>query len=82
MQGLTTDILTKDIPSSLLSNLSPELSSLICDLLTRDVIQRLGSKELGGFQKVKSHPVFRHLDWAMVAEKKTQPVFIPDVIFD
>ena len=41
--------------------------------------KRLGVKETGGFETIKNHAAFEGLDWALVAEKKVTPLFIPDV---
>jgi hypothetical protein len=52
---------------------------LIKKLLERDVKKRLGGKEMGGFESIKTHPIFKNLNWSDVEAKKAIPPFIPDV---
>jgi hypothetical protein len=47
--------------------------------LERDVKKRLGVPEMGGFETIKNHAVFKGIDWALAAEKKVTPIYIPDV---
>ena len=48
--------------------------------MTRDVKQRLGSKQNGGFEKLKKHPFFKDIDWEMAEKKQLVAPYVPDVI--
>ncbi len=52
---------------------------IIKQFLERDVKKRLGVKEMGGYEALKNHPLFKKLDWVAVENKKAIPPFIPDV---
>jgi serine/threonine kinase 32 len=76
---LTNAIIHEEIPTDPLQKHSDELRDLILQFLVRDVTKRLGVNETGGLDTIKSHPLFKDLDWEKVATKTATPPFIPDV---
>ncbi|KAF9476544.1 AGC/Akt protein kinase [Pholiota conissans] len=55
----------------------PEAQSILTALLNRDPTRRLGVK---GAEEIKKHPFFgKHIDFKLLAKKKTQPPFKPSV---
>jgi serine/threonine kinase 32 len=78
-EGLTNAILHEEIPLEPLVKCSEEMIDLIKQFLERDVKKRLGVKEMGGYEVLKKHALFRKLDWEVVEAKKAIPPFIPDV---
>ncbi|KAI9097326.1 AGC/YANK protein kinase [Phlyctochytrium arcticum] len=47
-------------------------------LLTRDITQRLGTKESGGFERLQAHPWFTNFKWDIIGKKEGDPPFVPD----
>ena len=76
---MTNAILHEEIPVEALGKLSDNLQDLIKKFLVRDVKKRLGVKEMGGFNAIKTHPLFAQVDWKAVQDKKVVPPFVPDV---
>lgn len=54
----------------------PVARDLVEKLLVIEPTRRLGCDELGGIEKLKSHPFFEGIDWAHLAEKKP-PELLP-----
>lgn len=61
--------------------LDDDLLELIKGLLVRDVKHRLGTKEMGGFDKIKQLAFLSDIDWELLEEKQIQPEFVPSVNF-
>ena len=52
--------------------------NLICKLLQRRPVQRLGM-QAGGIQDIKRHPWFDGFDWDAMATRRMQPPSVPKV---
>ncbi|KAJ3320623.1 hypothetical protein HDV06_005141 [Boothiomyces sp. JEL0866] len=77
-EGLQNAILHEEVPREPLSKLTPELNDFILRLLDRDVKRRIGVKEVGGLDSIKAHKFFRHINWPLLEQKKSTPLFVPD----
>ncbi|KAJ1555147.1 hypothetical protein HK096_008240, partial [Nowakowskiella sp. JEL0078] len=79
-EGLTQAILNDqlDFPDRALEYVSSDCLDVMRQFMNRDVPNRLGSKESGGFERLKSHPFFKSIDWEILAKKEATPPFIPD----
>ncbi|KAI8924535.1 kinase-like domain-containing protein [Entophlyctis helioformis] len=78
-EGLTHAIMHEDVifgPGS--ENLNPDLMDMIQQFITRDVRQRLGTKESGGVGRLREHPFFTDVDWNLIENKTSPPPFVPD----
>ena len=51
---------------------------LITGLLEQDLSKRLGCM-VNGAEDIKQHIWFRGVDWSMVAQKKIQPPWVPEL---
>lgn len=80
-EGLTNAIMHEEVPLDALSKNTADMVDMIKLFLERDVKKRLGVKEMGGFDALKAHAVFKALDWEVVALKNWPPPFVPDVTF-
>eukprot|EP00002_Diphylleia_rotans_P035017 TRINITY_DN7590_c0_g1_i4.p1 TRINITY_DN7590_c0_g1~~TRINITY_DN7590_c0_g1_i4.p1 ORF type:complete len:436 (+),score=83.28 TRINITY_DN7590_c0_g1_i4:214-1521(+) len=61
------------------SDLSPEASSLIAQLLEKQPAARMGCGRVG-ILEVKTHPFFRHTDWTMASNRSLEPPLVPGKI--
>ena len=52
--------------------ISPEAKNLICQLLNKDFMHRLGSK---GAASIKDHPFFASINWETIKSEK--PLILP-----
>lgn len=79
-EALTNAILGEElyIPSQATSVASADCLACMKAYLTRDITQRLGVKEQGGYDGIKKHPFFRDIDWENLELKKLNPPFVPD----
>jgi len=55
--------------------ISPEAKDLICQLLNKDFMTRLGSE---GANQLKEHPFFKGVDWVYI--KSSQPPLVPKMM--
>jgi serine/threonine kinase 32 len=60
-------------------DLNEDLLDLISKFCTREIKYRLGTKENGGMDKIRSHPFFKDVDWKQIETKTAVPEFVPDV---
>jgi serine/threonine protein kinase len=77
--ALTQAILSDELkfPADAESKVSPECMSCLRGLICRDIDQRLGCGT-DGFERLKSHPWFKGLDWQLLGSKGVEPPFTPD----
>merc|ERR1719384_1620362 len=61
--------------------LTPDARDLIKKLLKRQISQRLGSG-LADADPIKTHPFFKHINWADVIARKLEPPFKPVLASD
>lgn len=54
--------------------ISPQAKDLICQLLDKDFMHRLGAK---GAEEIKSHPFFEGICWETI--KSDKPLVIPKI---
>lgn len=57
-------------------SMSDEAKHLICNLLIKDPMQRLGSRG-GGSSEILTHAFFRGTDWIKIARRAVEPPFVP-----
>jgi len=62
-------------------DLSQESVLILSQLLDKDPRTRLGSGR-GGFQEIKSHRFFTHIDWVKLFNKEVEPPFRPMVTLE
>eukprot|EP01125_Pyxidicula_operculata_P003948 TRINITY_DN1552_c0_g3_i4.p1 TRINITY_DN1552_c0_g3~~TRINITY_DN1552_c0_g3_i4.p1 ORF type:complete len:485 (+),score=110.46 TRINITY_DN1552_c0_g3_i4:160-1455(+) len=72
VQQMYTKIMTAEL--ELPDTLSPEATSLLQDLLSRDPSQRLQDSD-----DIKKHKFFSSIDWDALVQKKIKPPFVPEV---
>ncbi|KAJ3105050.1 hypothetical protein HDU96_008730 [Phlyctochytrium bullatum] len=60
------------------SNITQPAKDCLKGFITRNVGERLGSRESGGEARIKNHPWFEGLDWAKLEAKELTPPFVPD----
>ncbi|KAM7536212.1 hypothetical protein Aperf_G00000093366 [Anoplocephala perfoliata] len=70
------DRLTMTMDLELPEGLSPEMYSLLTNLLARDVDRRLGCMGRGSLE-VREHEFFKGIDWQLVYNRKYPPPLIP-----
>ncbi|KAJ7644191.1 kinase-like domain-containing protein [Roridomyces roridus] len=56
--------------------IGPDARSILTELLIRDPTRRLG---VNGAAEIKKHPFFANMDFKLLAQKKIQPPFKPNV---
>jgi len=59
--------------------LTPDARDLVRRLLKRQISQRLGSGPLDA-DPIKTHPFFKHINWADVIARKLEPPFNPPLL--
>ncbi|KAJ3227546.1 hypothetical protein HDU81_006691 [Chytriomyces hyalinus] len=60
-------------------NISDTATHFLAALLTRPLDQRLGARESGGYEKLRTHEWFKDTDWSKVETKELPVPFLPDV---
>lgn len=59
--------------------MSPKLQNLVCLLLEKDPLKRIGKNGSG---EVKSHPWFEKVNWNALANKSIKAPFVPILTSD
>ncbi|KAJ1963390.1 Serine/threonine kinase [Dispira parvispora] len=68
---------TIHFPTHCTVSVSPECVSAIQGFMDRNPKTRLGCGS-DGFDRIRNHPFFRHLDWGRLERKEIEPPFVPD----
>ncbi|KAL3902059.1 MAG: hypothetical protein SGCHY_000093 [Lobulomycetales sp.] len=85
--GRHTDELVSNIMNQDVAKCFPSKKLEVCDqscidfitlLLNRDITQRIGTVESGGFEKLKKDRFFSSIKWNKLTKKELQPPFVPE----
>ncbi|KAJ3219551.1 hypothetical protein HDU67_000496 [Dinochytrium kinnereticum] len=76
--GLTHAILHEHLHIPSEPSSSPHAKDCLKGFITRNVAERLGSKDSGGEARIKNHPWFSGMDWGKLEAKEITPPFVPD----